>query len=333
MILQNKANVTMIGWGTGTYNVLTWLKKNKDLNLAAVVSMSDSWGSTWVLRDEFGTLPPGDIRRAVLALSEESILLRKLFEYRFDKDSSVSGHTVGNLLLTAMADITGDFQKWLDEVSRFFRVRWKVVPVTLEKSDLVVELEDWTIVKWETNIDCPIHDPNLCIKNAYLEPEVKINPRAKETLESSDIIIIGPGDLYTSIIPNLLVKWVKKAIKNAKKHNNAKIVYFCNIMTKSGETTNFEVIDFINEIEKYLGEGILDYVVVNNGHISDYMVAKYKKEENKKPVKLKQKDLDKFRDKKYKVIERNLINEKDFVRHSPEKMSQVITDMVDWWIK
>jgi len=333
MILQNKANVTMIGWWTGTYNVLTGLKKNKDLNLAAVVSMSDSWGSTGILRDEFGTLPPGDIRRAVLALSEESLLLRKLFEYRFDKDSSVSGHTVGNLLLTAMNDITWDFQKWLDEVSRLFRVRGKVVPVTLEKSDLVVELEDGTIVKWETNIDCPIHDPNLCIKTAYLEPEVSINPRWIETLESSDIIIIGPGDLYTSIIPNLLVKWVKKSIKKAKKHNNAKVVYFCNIMTKSGETTNFEVKDFVNEIEKYLWKWVLDFVVVNNGHISDYMVDKYKKEENKKPVKLKEKDLDYFKKKDYKVLQRDLINQKDFVRHSPEKMAQVITDIVDWWIK
>ncbi len=333
MIIQNKTNITMIGWWTWTYNVLSWLKKNRELNLAAIVSMSDSWWSTWLLRDEFWTLPPWDIRRAVLALSEESLLLRKLFEYRFDKESSVSGHTVWNLLLTAMNDITWDFQKWLDEVSRLFRVRWKVVPVTLETSDLVVELEDWTIVKGETNIDCPVHNPNLCIKTAYLEPEVKVNPRWKETLESSDIIIIWPGDLYTSIIPNLLVKWVAKSIKRAKKHNNAKIVYFCNIMTKSWETTNFEVIDFVNEIEKYLWTWILDYVVVNNWHISDYMVAKYKKEENKKPVKIKDKDLDNFKDKKYNIIQRDLINEKDFVRHSPVKMAWVINDIIDWWIK
>jgi len=333
MILQNKINITMIGWWTWTYNVLSWLKQYKDLNLAAVVSMSDSWWSTWVLRDEFWTLPPWDIRRAVLALSEESLLLRKLFEYRFDKNSSVSGHTIGNLLLTAMNDITWDFQKWLDEVSRLFRVKWKVVPVTLEKSDLVVELEDWTKVKWETNIDCPIHDPNLCIKNAYLEPEVSINPRWIETLESSDLIIIWPWDLYTSIIPNLLVKWVKKAIKKAKKNNNAKIVYFCNIMTKSWETTNFKVKDFIETIEKYLWEWILDFVIVNNWHISDYMVAKYKKEENKKPVKLKDKELEELKNKKYKIIRRDLINQKDFVRHSPIKMSQVIRDIIDWWIK
>ncbi len=333
MILQNKVNITMIGWWTWTYNVLTWLKRNKNLNLAAVVSMSDSWWSTWVLRDEFWTLPPWDIRRAILALSEESLLLRKLFEYRFDKDSSVSWHTIWNLLLTAMNDITWDFQKWLDEISRLFRVRWKVIPVTLEKSDLVVELEDWQKIIWETNIDCATYDPNLCIKKAYLEPEVKINSRARETLESSDIIIIWPWDLYTSIIPNLLVKGVSKSIKKAKKHNNAKIVYFCNIMTKSWETTNFEVIDFVNEIEKYLWENILDFVIVNNGQISDYMVAKYKKEENKKPVKLKQKDLEKFKHKKYKLIERDLLNEKDFVRHSPEKMAQVIDDIINWWIK
>jgi len=125
---------------------------------------------------------------------------------------------------------------------------------------------------------------------------------------------------YTSIIPNLLVKWVAKSIKRAKK-------------TKSWETTNFEVIDFVNEIEKYLWKDILDYVVVNNWHISDYMVAKYKKEENKKPVKIKDKDLDNLKNKKYKIIERDLINEKDFVRHSPFKMAWVINDIIDWWIK
>ncbi|MDD4151318.1 MAG: YvcK family protein [Candidatus Gracilibacteria bacterium] len=326
-MLKNKVNVTTIGGGTGSYNVLTGLKQFDDLNLASIVTMSDSGGSTGVLRDEFGILPPGDLRRAILALSQESEVLRKLFEYRFEKKSSVSGHTVGNLLITAMADITGDFESGLKEVSKMFRVKGKVIPVTKEKSDLCVRLEDGEIIEGETNIDCPIHDGNLIIEEAFLKPTVSINPRAKDVLENSDIIIIGPGDLYTSIIPNLLVKGVKEAIENS----DAKVVYFCNIMTKHGETNNFEVIDFINVIEKYLGTGNLDYVIVNNGYISDEMVEKYEEEEMKKPVKLK--DLSVFVDKNYKIIERDLLNETDFVRHKPEKLAQVISDIIEGWVK
>ncbi len=327
METNNKINITTIWGGTWSYNVLSGLKKNLNFNLASVVTMSDSWWSTWKLRDEFGILPPWDLRRAILALSQEDILLRKLFEYRFDKSSSVSGHTVWNLLITAMADITWDFEKWIREISKMFRVKWKVVPVTLAKSDLVVILENWQEIFGETNIDCPLHNTELCIKEAYLSPEVDINVKAREVLENSDIIIIWPGDLYTSIVPNLLVKWVKKSIKNS----DAKIVYFCNIMTKNWETDGFEVEDFVDVIEKYLWKWLLDYVVVNNWHISDEMVEKYKNEESKIPVKIK--DIKKFKDKHYKIIERDLLNEKDYVRHNPEKIAKVIEDMVEWWIK
>lgn len=325
--MKEKINITTIWGWTWTFNVLTWLKKNPNYNLAAVVSMSDSWWSTWVLRDEFWILPPWDIRRAVLALSKEWMMFRKLFEYRFDKNSSVSWHTVWNLLLTAMADVKWNFELWLQEVCKMFRVKWKVIPVTNQKSDLWVELENWQKIIWETNIDCPIHDANLKITNAFLVPEVKANPRAQDVIENSDIIIIGPGDLYTSIIPNLLVDWISNSIKNSK----AKVVYFCNIMTKFWETTNFEVNDFVDVIEKYLWKDIIDYVVVNNWHISDEMVEKYKNEENKKPVKVK--DISLFNDKKYKIIWRDLLNEKDYVRHSSEKLAWVIWDIVDGWIK
>lgn len=326
-MIENKINITTIWGWTGTYNVLTWLKHDDRLNLAAVVNMSDSGWSTGVLRDEFWVLPPWDIRRAVLALSRESEVVRKLFNYRFDKDSSVSGHTVWNLLLTALSDITWDFESWLKEVAKMFRVKWKVIPVSKQKSDFWVILENWQKIIWETYIDCPVHDTSLCIKEAFLTPEVIANQRAINSLENSDIIVISPGDLYTSIIPNLLVKWVPEAIKNSK----AKVVYFCNIMTKNWETTDFEVIDFIDTLEKYLWKWVLDYVVVNNGHISDEMVEKYKKEENKKPVKVKDKEV--FKNKSYHIVERDLLNENDFVRHSPDKLASVIDDLIEGWIK
>lgn len=328
MILQhNKTNITVIGWGTGTFNVLSWLKENPNYNLAAIVSMSDSGGSTGVLRDEFGILPPGDIRRALLALSEERELFRKLFSYRFGRDTSVNGHTVGNLLLTAMADITGSFESGLDEISEIMKVKGKVVPVTLETSDLVCVLENGEKIFGETNVDIPQFDTDLAIKDAYLEPKVTANIRAEETIKNSDIIIIWPGDLYTSILPNLLVQWIAQAIQES----TAKVVYFCNIMTKKGETTHFDLKDFIDVIEKYLGKGVLDLVVVNNGHISEEMVEKYKQEEGKKPVKLKDDDM--FDGESYEIVQRDLLNEQDYVRHSPEKIMRVIDDIVNGWIK
>lgn len=331
---EAKINITTIWWWTWTFNVLSWLKNNPEYNLASVINMFDNGWSTGVLMDEFWILPPWDIRRWVLALSEESVLLRKLFEYRFNKDSSVSWHTVWNLLLTAMTDITWSFEEGLWEICKMFRVKWKVIPVSLEKSDLCIRLEDWTEVIWEKNIDISdknpwkkSHNPDLTIEEAYLSKKVSINPRARSALENSDIIIIWPWDLYTSIIPNLLVSWVSKAINKS----NAKVVYFCNIMTKSWETTNFEVIDFVDVVKKYLKKWEIDYLVVNSWHISDYMIKKYKKEENKKPVKIK--NIDDFKNKKYKVIERDLLNENDFVRHSSDKLASVIDDIINGWIK
>lgn len=329
MMVFDKINITTIWGWTGTYNVLSGLKTDDRLNLAALVAMSDSWGSTWVLRDEFWILPPWDIRRAVLALSKESLVVRKLFEYRFQKDSSVSGHTVGNLLLTAMANITWDFDEWLKQVCKMFRVQWRVIPVTTELANLWVILSSWEKIIWETNIDVPKHDPNIWIKEAFLTPEVSANPRWVNFIENSDIIIIGPWDLYTSIIPNLLVKWIPEAIKTSK----AKVVYFCNIMTKHWETTWFGVEDFVKTIEKYLWEWVLDYVVVNNWYISDELADKYYSEEFKKPVKVKDSERNELKNKYYKLVERDLLNEKDFIRHSPEKMCWVISDLIDGWIK
>jgi len=321
--MNNKINVTTIWGWSGSFGLLSSIRDNDNYNISAIISMSDSWGSTWILRQEFWILPPWDVRRAIMALSREHTVVRNLFNYRYDKTCSVWWHNLWNLIITAMADITGDFDKWLKQVSKMFKVKGRVIPVTLELSNLNVELENWLIIEGEDNIDVPKHDFNLKIKNAFLTPEVQANLKWIKAIEKSDVIILSFWDLYTSLIPNLLVKWIKEAILANK---NAKVVYFCNLMTKPWETTNFEAIDFINVLEKYLWKDIIDYVIVNNGYISDKMADKYMALENKKPVKVKSKKC--FENKSYQLIEADLLHENDWVRHSFEKIAKVLKDII-----
>lgn len=328
MNANKKIKVTTIGWWNGSYWILSSIRDNEDYNISAIISMSDSGWSTWVLREEFWILPPGDVRRAVMALSCEHDLVKKLFDYRYVKNCSVWWHNLWNLLITAMADITWNFDKWLKQICKMFRVKGRVIPVTLELSNLNVELNDGTIVEWETNIDLNLNEKSSPIKTAYLTPEVKANEKAIKALEKSDLIIIAFWDLYTSIIPNLLVKGIKEAIAWNKK---AKVIYFCNLMTKPGETTDFEAIDFVDVIEKYLWENVLDFVVINDGYISEKMSDKYFSLEKKKPVKVRHEEH--FNWKSYKVIEADLLHEHTFVRHSFDKVGKVIHNIVKKHIK
>ena len=323
MNTTKKINITTIGWWNWSYGLLSSIRDNDDYNISAIISMSDSGWSTWVLREEFGILPPGDVRRAIMALSREHEEVKQLLNFRYDKNCSVWWHSLWNLIITAMSDITGNFDKWLKQVCKMFKVKGRVIPVTLSLSNLNVKLEDWTKVEWESNIDVWLNENSSPIKKAYLTPEVCANSKAIKAIEKSDVIIISFGDLYTSIVPNLLVRGIKEAIESNKK---AKVIYFCNLMTKPWETTDFEAIDFINVIEKYLWKDILDYVIVNNGYISEKMAEKYKSLEKKKPVKVKSHKF--FKAKSYKVIEADLLHESDWVRHSYDKIAKVIENIV-----
>ena len=321
-----KCNITTIGGGTGTFNVLSGLGRNKDLNLAAIVSVADSGGSTGELRDEFGILPPGDIRRAIVALAEDTEVVRRLFEYRFKEGRSIAGHTVGNLLLTALADIMGDFERGIEELSDMFNVHGKVIPVTLENVGLGVTLENGERILGETHIDVPKHDTSSPIRNAFLLGEGPLNPRAREAIENSDFIIIGPGDLYTSLVPNLLCKGMVEALGATR----AKIVYVCNVMTKHGETDGFYVEDFLRVLEQYLGEGRIDYVLVNSGELRPDLVEKYQAE-GKAPVVLR--DRDAMIRKGIKLVERDFTSETDYIRHDPRKLARTVEDFASGWIK
>lgn len=321
-----KCNITTIGGGTGTFHVLSGLGKNRDLNLAAIVSVADSGGSTGELRDEFGILPPGDIRRAIVALSDDTDVVRRLFEYRFKEGSCIAGHTVGNLLLTALSDITGNFERGIEELCRMFDVRGKVIPATLDDVSLGVTLENGEQVIGETHIDIPRHDASIPIRDAFLLGGGRLNPRAREAIENSDYIIIGPGDLYTSIVPNLLCAGMVEALRMTR----AKVIYVCNIMTKRGETDGFITEDFVRVIEQYLGAGRLDYLLVNSGKLRPDLVEKYLAE-GKSPVVLC--DRKALTAKGIKVIERDFTGATDYIRHDPYKLARTVEDFASGWIK
>lgn len=321
-----KSNITTIGGGTGTFNVLSGLGRNRQLNLAAIVSVADSGGSTGELRDEFGILPPGDVRRAIVALSEDTEVVRRLFEYRFKEGKRIAGHTVGNLLLTALSDIMGDFERGIEELAEMFNVHGKVIPVTLDNVHLGVTLENGDRIVGETDIDIPKHDANIPIRDAFLLGGGRLNPRAREAIDNSDYVIIGPGDLYTSIVPNLLCDGMVDALRCSQ----AKVIYVCNVMTKHGETDHFCVEDFVRVLEQYLGAGRIDYVLVNTGELRADLLEKYEAE-GKGPVRLC--DRNALLDKGIKLVERDFTSGTDYIRHDPRKLARAIEDFASGWIK
>ena len=318
--MRNDKKVVVIGGGTGIFSVLTGLKKYP-LRLAAIVTMADDGGSTGILREEFGILPPGDIRRALIALSQtEQSLLAKLLSYRFPK-GALKGHSFGNLFLTALADIEGSFEGAIKQAEKILAVKGEVIPVTLDKVRLQAELEDGLLVLGETNIDIPKHDGQLKIKKISLIPNCSANPTALKAIHQAEMIVIGPGDLYTSILPNLIVPGITPAIRKS----SALKVYICNIMTKFGETNNFQGQDFVREIERYLGENVLDVVLFNNRRPSKQRIAKYEQEKAQfvqyNPAKLAQK--------KFRIIEGDFLKTRGFIRHDPDKVARCLFSLLE----
>lgn len=310
--MARKPKIVVIGGGTGSYTVLRGLKQY-DVELTAVISMTDSGGSTGKLRDEFGFLPPGDVRRGLIALSPETSMLRKLFEYRFSKGQGLEGHNFGNLFLAALRDITGSDEDAIKEASRILNIKGTVLPVTTTNCQLGAILENKQVIVGETNIDIPKHDPNLRIKKLFIVPKAKANKEALDSIAAADKIIIGPGDLYTSVLSSLLIGGIKEALKKTK----AKKVFVCNIMTKYGETTGFKASDFIHEIEKYLGKRVLDYMVCNDKKPAAKLLKEYEKEHSV----FVEPDI---KDGGIKVIRVNMLDDIQLARHDPERLAKAI---------
>lgn len=311
---QNK-KVVVIGGGTGVFTVLSGLRKHP-VELSAIVSMADDGGSTGVLREEFGILPPGDVRRVLVAMSHSERLLSDLFNYRFE-EGGLKGHTFGNIMLTALERITGSFEEAVDEAARILRVKGRVFPVTLDNVRLFAELEDGKIISGETNLDIPKHDGRLRVSRVWLEPRAKLNEKAGRAIQEADLVIIGPGDLYTSIIPNLLVRGMRDFLK----HSRAKKVYVVNLMTKWGETAGFDAADFLTAVEKYLGKGVLDYIVVNDKRPPSERARHYEKE-NAEFI-----ELGSLPSKPTPVLG-DYLRGRGFVRHDPDKLAKILISLM-----
>lgn len=260
--------VTVIGGGTGTYVVLSGLK-NYPYDLGVIVTMMDSGGSTGKLRDQLGVLPPGDLRQCLVALSEAPLLWRELFLYRFE-GGDLEGHNFGNIFLSALEKVSKDYDEVIETASFVLKTRGSAIPVTFHKTHMCVKYQSGKTVKGEGDIDKNYQEKSRVVQ-AYLEPKVEANVKALERIENSDYIIIGPGDLYATIVPILLVNGIKKAMNKSK----GKIIYIVNLMTKSGQTTNYSAYDHVFDIQKYLGK-MPDVVIKNTGKIPKDIVDWYK---------------------------------------------------------
>lgn len=297
--------------------VLAGLKKNP-VKISAICAMLDSGGSAGRLRKDYGIVSPGDIRRAFVALSNVSPSLRKLFNYRFE-GGVLNGHNFANILITALELSNSDYEKTFIEIKRFLKTKHEVLPVTLDdNAQLYAILETGQLIKGEENIDKPKHNGNLKIKKVYLKPVPKAYPKALLAIKKADLIVIGPGDLYSSLIQILLTDGISQALRESK----AKKVYICNLMTKYGETNNFSVLDFTKEIEKYLGFEV-DYIIYNNRIPSLKRLKKYKEKHSELLSLVEFSDnLD-----KQKFIGANLLKNSGDIVHDSTKLANLLMEL------
>jgi len=276
---MDKKRVVVIGGGTGTHTVLRGLRKYADrLDIAAIVSMADSGGSTGRLRDEFGFLPVGDVRNALTALASEGdqydALLRQLFQYRFSRGNGLEGHNFGNLFLTALTDILGSEVAAIEAASHILQVSGRVIPVTTDDSQLVAKYNDGTTVVGENNIEeviLPKEDSRII--SLHLAPAATITAAAAEAIITADMIVLGPGDLYTSVLANCVVDGFVEAMRQSE----AKVVYVCNLMSKRGQTVGMNAAEHVAEIARHIGKP-LHTAIVNTTVFHEDLILKYRAE-------------------------------------------------------
>ena len=315
--MRTKVKVVTIGGGTGLSVLLRGLKKYP-LDITAVVTVADDGGSSGKIRSDMNIPSPGDIRNVIAALSDVEPYLEKMFQYRFDS-GEIKGHPVGNLMIAAMTDIHGDFSTAVKVMSRILNVRGTVLPTTNDIATLNAVLSTGEIIRGESSITGAGGE----IDHVYITPSrVKPNEDVLKAIEQADYIIMGPGSLYTSIIPNLVISQVSEKIRESK----AKKIYVCNVMTQHGETDNYTVSDHIIAINKHVEENIFDLVIANSREFDDSILSKYHKEKQE-PVKI---DQEKIKELGIKLIKNNDVGivDNNTIRHNADKVSELIYDYI-----
>ena len=306
--------VVAIGGGTGLSAMLLGIKKYTS-NITAIVTVTDTGGSSGRLRDEMDILPPGDIRNCLVSLADAGPLIRDLFQYRFEVGEGLKGHSFGNLFITALSKVTGDFEKAIAESSKVLNIRGRVLPSTLDKVSLVAEFSDGTWAEGETNIT----DLKKPIVSLRLKPaDCKACAEAVDAILSADIILMGPGSLYTSVLPNLLMPEILQAVLKSDAYKS----YIMNVMTQPGETSHYSANDHLEALVRHTDPRIVDGCFVNTLPVPAELLAKYA-EQGSKPVEL---DLDKIEAKGYEVLKGAVITTEGQVRHDSENLCRILIE-------
>lgn len=315
---SEQPRVVVIGGGTGMPVLLRGLK-NLPIHLTALVTVADDGGSTGKLRNEMAIPAPGDIRNVIAALSDAEPMLLELFQHRFTIGNGLSGHSMGNLLLAAMTSITGDFYTGIKEISRVLNVKGKIYPISNENMSLHAKMTDGSIVSGESKIPLA----NKKIDRIYLSPEpVEPLPNAVRALEKADLVVIAPGSLYTSILPNLVIPQIDVTLQNLK----GKVVYVCNVMTQAGETTGYTASDHVQAIREHVGAECVESIVVHNEPINKDVRDVYA-EESADPVVY---DTDRLLEMGLQIIEGDIIDpSRVSLRHDTHKIAKLLYSIID----
>lgn len=312
-----KKNIVVIGGGTGLSSMLMGMKKIKDINLTAIVTVADDGGSTGRIRDAYHVPAMGDIRHVLTAMSQEEneTLFNDLMNYRFEGKEDVGGHSLGNLIFLALMDTTGSFMGAIQSISKILNVQGEILPSTLDVVTLYALMKDGTLVRGEKNI------PNVDnqIEKIFYQQKITPFPKAIQAIEKADLIIYGIGSLYTSVIPNLVIQEISQAIYE----NMCPKIYFCNAMTQPGETDFYTLEDHIRALEKHSFKNPVDIAVFNESILPDFVKKNYEKM-GAYPVKMAQEDHP------YQVIKRNLIylDEKGRIRHNPDAVQKAVEEIL-----
>ena len=324
--------VVTIGGGTGSFMLLSGLK-DYPISLSAIVSMADDGGSTGILRDELGVLPPGDVRQCLTALSGASDIMRRLMTYRFE-EGGLRGHSFGNLLLSALEKITGNFSVGVEEAAKILNIKGEVIPVADEEVNLFMELKNGALIEGEDEVRHNFDIKKVGIKRSYLKPVVKANKKAVRKILEADLVVIGPGDYYGSIMPNFLVQGISEALQKTR----AVVVFNCNLVNRKGQTDDFTMDDYVNLINQQIGKERIELVTFNTKKPDKNLIKKYEEESM-----LIEFEKEKNKKRTYRVIKADLLSGKRsryskadaiasmraFIRHDSKKLARVLMTILE----